>query len=72
MRSLNKKQLSSYFNSHNITTFEECKCQALLNVNLYAPYNKRFPRHSQIKKRDPTFAPETLLDFGSGLGTVVW
>uniref|UniRef100_A0A665UAL2 Methyltransferase like 17 n=1 Tax=Echeneis naucrates TaxID=173247 RepID=A0A665UAL2_ECHNA len=26
----------------------------------------------QIKKRDPTFAPQSLLDFGSGLGTVVW
>ncbi|KAM3604346.1 uncharacterized protein V6R79_009781 [Siganus canaliculatus] len=27
---------------------------------------------NEIKKRDPTFAPQTLLDFGSGLGTVVW
>ncbi|TNM98345.1 hypothetical protein fugu_014591 [Takifugu bimaculatus] len=27
---------------------------------------------NEIKKRDPLFAPQTLLDFGSGLGTVVW
>ncbi|XP_028296630.1 methyltransferase-like protein 17, mitochondrial [Gouania willdenowi] len=27
---------------------------------------------NEIKKRDPTFAPQTLLDFGSGLGTVAW
>uniref|UniRef100_A0A665UBI4 Ribosome assembly protein METTL17, mitochondrial n=1 Tax=Echeneis naucrates TaxID=173247 RepID=A0A665UBI4_ECHNA len=27
---------------------------------------------NEIKKRDPTFAPQSLLDFGSGLGTVVW
>ncbi|KAM8850946.1 ribosome assembly protein METTL17, mitochondrial [Spinachia spinachia] len=27
---------------------------------------------NEIKKRDPSFAPESLLDFGSGLGTVVW
>ncbi|XP_047446378.1 methyltransferase-like protein 17, mitochondrial [Mugil cephalus] len=27
---------------------------------------------NEIKKRDPSFAPQTLLDFGSGLGTVVW
>ncbi|XP_068427708.1 ribosome assembly protein METTL17, mitochondrial [Clinocottus analis] len=26
----------------------------------------------EIKKRDPSFAPKTLLDFGSGLGTVAW
>ncbi|XP_071347029.1 ribosome assembly protein METTL17, mitochondrial [Trachinotus anak] len=26
----------------------------------------------EIKKRDPSFAPQSLLDFGSGLGTVVW
>ncbi|CAJ1072842.1 methyltransferase-like protein 17%2C mitochondrial [Xyrichtys novacula] len=26
----------------------------------------------EIKKRDPSFAPQTLLDFGSGLGTVAW
>ncbi|XP_034021271.1 methyltransferase-like protein 17, mitochondrial [Thalassophryne amazonica] len=27
---------------------------------------------NEIKKRDPSFAPYSLLDFGSGLGTVVW
>uniref|UniRef100_A0A8C4RIP3 Methyltransferase like 17 n=1 Tax=Erpetoichthys calabaricus TaxID=27687 RepID=A0A8C4RIP3_ERPCA len=27
---------------------------------------------SQIKKRVPDFAPQTLLDFGSGTGTVTW
>ncbi|XP_029930797.1 methyltransferase-like protein 17, mitochondrial [Myripristis murdjan] len=27
---------------------------------------------NEIKKRDPSFAPQSLLDFGSGLGTVVW
>lgn len=27
---------------------------------------------NEIKKRDASFAPESLLDFGSGLGTVVW
>ncbi|XP_030608212.1 methyltransferase-like protein 17, mitochondrial [Archocentrus centrarchus] len=27
---------------------------------------------NEIKKRDPSFAPHSLLDFGSGLGTVVW
>ncbi|KAE8290597.1 Methyltransferase-like protein 17, mitochondrial [Larimichthys crocea] len=27
---------------------------------------------NEIKKRDPSFAPQTLLDFGSGLGTVAW
>ncbi|XP_041849109.1 methyltransferase-like protein 17, mitochondrial [Melanotaenia boesemani] len=27
---------------------------------------------NEIKKRDPSFAPKTLLDFGSGLGTVAW
>nr|XP_040028064.1 methyltransferase-like protein 17, mitochondrial isoform X1 [Gasterosteus aculeatus aculeatus] len=27
---------------------------------------------NEIKKRDPSFAPKSLLDFGSGLGTVVW
>uniref|UniRef100_A0A8C3AWM4 Methyltransferase like 17 n=1 Tax=Cyclopterus lumpus TaxID=8103 RepID=A0A8C3AWM4_CYCLU len=27
---------------------------------------------NEILKRDPSFAPQTLLDFGSGLGTVVW
>ncbi|XP_062849778.1 methyltransferase-like protein 17, mitochondrial [Trichomycterus rosablanca] len=26
----------------------------------------------EIKKRDPAFAPRSLLDFGSGLGTVLW
>ncbi|XP_076149818.1 ribosome assembly protein METTL17, mitochondrial [Alosa pseudoharengus] len=26
----------------------------------------------EIKKRDPSFSPHSLLDFGSGLGTVVW
>ena len=26
----------------------------------------------QIAKRDEAYAPETLLDFGSGLGTVEW
>uniref|UniRef100_A0A672I8Z9 Ribosome assembly protein METTL17, mitochondrial n=1 Tax=Salarias fasciatus TaxID=181472 RepID=A0A672I8Z9_SALFA len=26
----------------------------------------------EIKKRDPSFAPQSLLDFGSGLGTVAW
>ncbi|XP_071397224.1 ribosome assembly protein METTL17, mitochondrial [Centroberyx affinis] len=27
---------------------------------------------NEIKKRDPSFAPHSLLDFGSGLGTAVW
>ncbi|XP_016534833.1 methyltransferase-like protein 17, mitochondrial isoform X1 [Poecilia formosa] len=27
---------------------------------------------NEIKKRHPSFAPQTLLDFGSGLGTVAW
>ncbi|XP_070774527.1 ribosome assembly protein METTL17, mitochondrial [Enoplosus armatus] len=27
---------------------------------------------NEIKKRDPSFAPHSLLDFGSGLGTVAW
>ncbi|XP_056248376.1 methyltransferase-like protein 17, mitochondrial [Seriola aureovittata] len=27
---------------------------------------------NEIKKRDLSFAPQSLLDFGSGLGTVVW
>ncbi|XP_053739083.1 methyltransferase-like protein 17, mitochondrial isoform X1 [Synchiropus splendidus] len=27
---------------------------------------------NEIKKRDPAFAPESLLDFGSGLGSVAW
>ncbi|KAG7524631.1 methyltransferase 17, mitochondrial [Solea senegalensis] len=27
---------------------------------------------NEIKIRDPSFAPQSLLDFGSGLGTVVW
>ncbi|CAK6973120.1 methyltransferase-like protein 17%2C mitochondrial [Scomber scombrus] len=27
---------------------------------------------NEIKKRKPSFAPQTLLDFGSGLGSVVW
>ncbi|XP_055007500.1 methyltransferase-like protein 17, mitochondrial [Boleophthalmus pectinirostris] len=27
---------------------------------------------NEIKKRDTSFAPESLLDFGSGLGTVAW
>ncbi|TNN54787.1 Methyltransferase-like protein 17, mitochondrial [Liparis tanakae] len=27
---------------------------------------------NEIQKRDPSFAPQTLLDFGSGLGTVLW
>uniref|UniRef100_A0A7N6A5F4 Ribosome assembly protein METTL17, mitochondrial n=1 Tax=Anabas testudineus TaxID=64144 RepID=A0A7N6A5F4_ANATE len=27
---------------------------------------------NEIQKRDPSFAPQSLLDFGSGLGTVVW
>ncbi|KAI4902057.1 hypothetical protein NFI96_027390 [Prochilodus magdalenae] len=27
---------------------------------------------NEIKKRDPSFAPRTLLDFGSGLGTALW
>ncbi|KAF3698667.1 Methyltransferase-like protein 17, mitochondrial [Channa argus] len=27
---------------------------------------------NEIKKRDPSFAPQSLLDFGSGLGSVVW
>ncbi|XP_061587900.1 methyltransferase-like protein 17, mitochondrial [Cololabis saira] len=27
---------------------------------------------NEIKKRDSAFAPQTLLDFGSGLGTVAW
>ncbi|XP_062386567.1 methyltransferase-like protein 17, mitochondrial [Sardina pilchardus] len=26
----------------------------------------------EIKKREPSFSPQSLLDFGSGLGTVVW
>ncbi|XP_063074542.1 methyltransferase-like protein 17, mitochondrial [Engraulis encrasicolus] len=26
----------------------------------------------EIKKRDPSFMPQSLLDFGSGLGAVVW
>ncbi|XP_068998365.1 ribosome assembly protein METTL17, mitochondrial [Embiotoca jacksoni] len=27
---------------------------------------------NEIKKRHPSFAPQSLLDFGSGLGTVAW
>lgn len=27
---------------------------------------------NEIKKRDPSFAPQSLLDFGSGLGTAAW
>lgn len=27
---------------------------------------------AQIAVRDPSFHPETMLDFGSGLGTAVW
>ncbi|XP_035994474.1 uncharacterized protein mettl17 isoform X2 [Fundulus heteroclitus] len=27
---------------------------------------------NEIKKREPSFAPQSLLDFGSGLGTVAW
>nr|XP_061795442.1 methyltransferase-like protein 17, mitochondrial [Nerophis lumbriciformis] len=27
---------------------------------------------NEIKIRDPSFAPQTLLDYGSGLGTVAW
>ncbi|KAM3865693.1 ribosome assembly protein METTL17, mitochondrial [Diretmus argenteus] len=27
---------------------------------------------NEIKKRDPSFAPHSLLDFGSGLGSAVW
>ncbi|XP_024137555.1 methyltransferase-like protein 17, mitochondrial [Oryzias melastigma] len=27
---------------------------------------------NEIKKRDPSFSPQSLLDFGSGLGTVAW
>ncbi|XP_061111529.1 methyltransferase-like protein 17, mitochondrial [Conger conger] len=27
---------------------------------------------NEIKKRDPSFSPRSLLDFGSGVGTVLW
>lgn len=67
-----KSNKCSYFISHNGTAFAECQFPALLRFNLYAPFENHFPWPSQIKKRDPTFAPSTLLDFGSGLGTVVW
>ena len=26
----------------------------------------------EIRKRDPTFKPQSLFDFGSGIGTVLW
>ncbi|KAG7454991.1 hypothetical protein MATL_G00251760 [Megalops atlanticus] len=27
---------------------------------------------NEVKKRDPSFTPQSLLDFGSGVGTVLW
>lgn len=48
-------------------------------LSLWSQFMQSFPFwlllffcSSQIKKRDPSFAPQSLLDFGSGLGTVAW
>lgn len=39
---------------------------------LQATYGATFRVLNEIAKRVPSFKPETMLDFGSGLGTAVW
>lgn len=39
---------------------------------LQAAYGTTLRVFSEIARRDPNFTPDTLLDFGSGLGTAVW
>lgn len=52
--------------------YDEELCVVYMAARLAGGYAAVRRAVNEIKKRDPTFAPKTLLDFGSGLGTVVW
>ncbi|XP_048867577.1 methyltransferase-like protein 17, mitochondrial isoform X6 [Brienomyrus brachyistius] len=52
--------------------YDDELCVVYLAARLAAGYAAVRRALNEIKKRDPTFSPFSLLDFGSGLGTVVW
>nr|XP_023688400.1 methyltransferase-like protein 17, mitochondrial isoform X1 [Paramormyrops kingsleyae] len=52
--------------------YDDELCLVYLAARLAAGYAAMRRALNEIKKRDPTFTPFSLLDFGSGLGTVVW
>lgn len=45
-------------------------CHQYLMSRIAPEYNVIQTIFSEIQQRDPNFAPETLFDFGSGIGTV--
>ncbi|XP_062259813.1 methyltransferase-like protein 17, mitochondrial [Platichthys flesus] len=52
--------------------YDEELCVVYMAARLAGGYAAVRRALNEIKKRDPSFAPQSLLDFGSGLGTVVW
>nr|XP_019962779.1 PREDICTED: methyltransferase-like protein 17, mitochondrial [Paralichthys olivaceus] len=52
--------------------YDEELCVVYLAARLAGGYAAVRRALNEIKKRDSSFAPQSLLDFGSGLGTVVW
>lgn len=51
-------------------TAESCLVYAAARLGLDFGITKRVL--NEIRKRDPEFTPETVLDFGSGLGSLFW
>ncbi|XP_054482927.1 methyltransferase-like protein 17, mitochondrial [Anoplopoma fimbria] len=52
--------------------YDEELCVVYMAARLAGGYAAVRRAINEIKKRDPSFAPQSLLDFGSGLGTVAW
>ncbi|KAL0966308.1 hypothetical protein UPYG_G00293690 [Umbra pygmaea] len=52
--------------------YDEEMCVVYMAARLAGGYAAVKRALNEIKKRDPSFSPHSLLDFGSGLGTTVW
>lgn len=58
--------------AHPILRYGNKEAVSYAASRLEATYGATFRVLAEIAQRVPSFKPETLLDFGSGLGTAVW
>ncbi|XP_071443908.1 ribosome assembly protein METTL17, mitochondrial [Hetaerina americana] len=52
--------------------YDEYKSKVYLLARSASNYAVLMKVFNELKIKDPTFSPKTLLDFGSGVGTVIW
>jgi len=52
--------------------YNQAVAMAYLVARIAPEYATLYQIFQEICRRDPDFQPQTLFDFGSGVGTVLW